>query len=58
MLNLEDLTGSGVGDEGLIDLRIAGLGEAGGEIARTCFAAGAVFRIVGASSCLIEARMV
>jgi len=58
MLNLEDLTGSGVGEEGRIDLRMAGDGDPGGEIARTCFGAGALARMVGAGSCLIEPRMV
>lgn len=57
MLNFDDFTGSGVGEEGRIDLRMAD-GVAGGEIARTCLGAGALARIVGAGSCLIEPRIV
>lgn len=58
MLNLDDFAGSGVGEDGLIDLRMAGLGEAGGEIARIGAGAGAEVRIVGAGPCLIEERIV
>jgi hypothetical protein len=58
MLNLEDFTGSGVGEEGRMDLRSAGDGALGGEIARTCLGAGAFARIVGAGSCRMEPRMV
>jgi hypothetical protein len=58
MLNLEDFGGSGVGEEGRMDLRSAGVGDPGGEIARTCLGAGAAVLIVGAVSCLIEARIV
>lgn len=58
MLNLEFLIGSGVGELGRIDLRIAGEGDTGGDIERTCLGAGAVARIVGAGSFLIEPRMV
>jgi hypothetical protein len=59
ILNFEDFTGStGIGEEGRIDLRIAGDGDAGGEIARTCLDAGALACIVGAGSCLIEPRIV
>jgi hypothetical protein len=58
MLNLDDLTGSGVGEEGRIDFRRAGDGDAGGEIARICLGAGALARMVGAGSCLIEPRIV
>jgi hypothetical protein len=58
ILNLEDLFGSGVGEEGRSEVRIAGDGEPGGEMARTCLGAGAFARIVGAGSCLIEPRIV
>jgi hypothetical protein len=58
MLNLDDLGRSGVGDEGRIDFRMAGDGEPGGEIDRIALGAGAVALIVGAASCLIEARIV
>jgi hypothetical protein len=58
ILNLEDFTVSGVGEDGRIDLRIAGDGDPGGEIARTCFGAGALARMVGVGSCLIEPRIV
>lgn len=57
MLNLEDFGASGVGEDGRRDLRIAGLGDPGGDIARICLGAGAVVRIVGAASCLMEERM-
>ena len=58
MLNFEDFTGSGVGEEGRRDLRSAGAADSGGEIERIGFGAGATPLIVGAASCLIEARMV
>lgn len=56
MLNFDDLTGSG--EDGRMDFRIAGEGDTGGEMARTCFGAGALLRKVGVGSCLIEARIV
>lgn len=52
ILNLEDFTGSGVGEDGRIDCRIAGC-AGGGEMART----GAAALIVGAESDLIEERI-
>jgi hypothetical protein len=58
MLNLDDLGGSGVGEDGRKDLRSAGAGDPGGEIARTFFGVGAAALIVGASSCLIDERIV
>ena len=58
MLNLDDLTVSGGGEDDRSDLRIAGDGDTGGEMARTCFGAGALLRKVGVGSCLIEARIV
>lgn len=58
MLNLDDFTASGVGEEGRIDFRMAGAGEPGGEIARTCLGTGAAPRIVGVGSCLIDPRIV
>ena len=59
ILNFEDFTGStGIGKEGRMDLRIAGDGDAGGDIARTGLGAGALARIAGAGSCLMEPRIV
>ena len=58
MLNLEDLGASGVGDEGRIDLRIAGLGEPGGEIERIGAGAGAELRIDGVGPDRIDERIV
>ena len=59
ILNFEDLTGSARdGEDGRRDRRIAGDGDPGGEIARTCLGAGALARIVGAGSCLMEPRIV
>ena len=58
MLNFDDFTCSGVGEEGRMDLRMAGDGDPGGEMARTCLGAGALARMVGAGSCLIEPRIV
>ena len=58
MLNFDDLTVSGGGEDGRMDLRIAGDGDTGGEMARACFGAGALLRKVGVGSCLIEARIV
>jgi hypothetical protein len=58
MLNLDDLGASGFGEEGLMDLRIAGAADRGGDIERTGAGAGALVRIVAVASCLIEDRIV
>lgn len=58
ILNLDDLTGSGVGEEDRIDLRMAGDGDSGGEMARTCLGAGALARRDGVGFCLMEPRIV
>lgn len=58
ILNLDDLTVSGVGDEERIDLRIAGDGDPGGDIATTCLGVEAAARIVGVGSSLIDPRIV
>ena len=58
MLNLEDFDTSGVGEVGRRDLRSAGAGDPGGEMERIGLGVGAAVLIVGAASCLIDARIV
>lgn len=58
ILNLDDLTPSGVGKGGRIDLRITGDEEPGGDIGPTCLGVEAAARTVGAGSCLIDPRIV
>jgi len=58
ILNLDDLGTSGFGEVGLIDFRIAGAADRGGDIERIGAGAGTLVRIVAVASCLIEDRIV